>query len=135
MVIESAISIVIPAWNESENIKSLVDEISSVMQAGRINYELIFVDDHSTDNTSQVIESLVPSFPITLIKKSGKRGRATAIMQGLRNTHYPYIAIMDADLQYSPKTIPAMIDALEQGADMVIAAKHKNDYYSGLKVF
>lgn len=135
MAIDRAISIIIPTWNESANITNIIREIADVANQNNLTYEIIFVDDHSTDNSAELINSNIANYPITLVSKVGKKGKATALMQGFNFARYPYIASLDADLQYSPRTIPAMLNGLEAGLDMVIAEKHKGDIYSGLKVF
>ena len=71
-----AISIVIPVFNEEENIDPLVKRIHGALSKAKITYELIFVDDHSTDQTQNVISNLAIFYPIISVQKNGKKGKA-----------------------------------------------------------
>jgi len=114
------ISIVIPTRNEEGNIIPLVERIDSVLTSNDIQYEIIFVDDHSTDATRRIIKSLYPRYRVTLSTKIGKQGKGQSLIEGFSYTHYDVICIIDADLQYSPDAIPAMLRKIEQGAAIVV---------------
>ncbi len=115
------ITIIIPVWNEENNITPLVNRIHTAFVKENKSYEIIFVDDFSTDNTLQVIKSLQTKYPIRFEIKKGKRGKAFSLYQGIQKSSSDYIVCIDADLQYPPEVIPKMIKKLENGADVVVA--------------
>lgn len=131
----ASISIVIPTWNEHDNIRTLLQEIVMAMKELGIIYEIIFVDDNSTDGTIEEIEKHTTDLPIEILVKVGKKGKATSIIQGVKSARYPTIATIDADLQYSPLYIPAMVERLDAVADLIVAKRHRRDHGYGLKVF
>jgi glycosyltransferase XagB len=120
------LSIVIPTWNEEGNIQPLVERIDAALKSHGIMYEIIFVDDHSTDSTEQQILTLGKVYPIKklLIKKS-KRGKAQSLLWGFKHTQYDTIAMIDADLQYPPEAIPEMLKKIDSHADIVIANRRE----------
>jgi cellulose synthase/poly-beta-1,6-N-acetylglucosamine synthase-like glycosyltransferase len=121
----TAISIVIPTWNEEKNIKPLVERIHLTLRKSRIDYEIIFVDDHSSDNTYEVIRNLKRVYPISLHLKRGERGKAQSLLEGFAKAKHNLICMIDADLQYPPEAIPAMIKKLGTGYDIVVADRTK----------
>lgn len=120
----NAISIVIPVFNEEGSIKPLVERIHEVLSKAKIVYELIFIDDHSTDQTHNVISNLVIFHPIILVDKQGRKGKAFSIYEGVGYAQYDVIGMIDADLQYPPEAIPGMIKALDTH-DVVVANRKK----------
>lgn len=124
------VSIVVPVWNEAKNIRSLVRQIDEVMRSNAIGYEVIFIDDHSTDSTRTVINNLKAFYPIRLFEKVGHKGKAYSLIEGFKHAKYDVICMLDADLQYSPKFIPDMLEKIENGADIVVGNRKK--YEAGL---
>ena len=116
-----AVSIVVPVWNEEENIYPLISEIHRVMDKDRRAYEIIVVDDHSTDGTVSVLNKLASTHPIHTFRKKGSKGKAQSLIEGFTYTKYNLICMIDADLQYPPQAIPQMIEKIEKGADIVEA--------------
>ncbi len=114
------ISIIVPTYNEQANIEPLVRAIDEVLSKAKITYELIFIDDHSTDETWLTISDLTTTYPIILNKKQGKRGKAFSIYEGVGYAQYEVIGMIDADLQYPPDAIAGMIKALDT-SDVVVA--------------
>lgn len=117
---KKTISVIIPTWNEEGNISSLVTRLDQAFKTQKISYELIFIDDHSTDKTQEVILSYT-NYPIRLYLKKGQKGKAFSIIEGFSYVKSTLIAIIDADLQYPPEVIPNMISKVEQGFDVVVA--------------
>ena len=115
------ISIIVPTYNEQGNIIPLVHRIDQSLQANNIAYEIIFVDDHSVDQTREVIVQMAKVFPITLLVKSGERGKAQSIIEGTKQAQYDIICMIDGDLQYPPEAIPEMVSSVENTADIVVA--------------
>lgn len=116
------ISLIIPTYNEKDNIVPLVERIDKAL-AG-FKYEIILVDDNSQDGTIQAAEGLASRYPVRVIVRRGEKGLATAVVHGLKYAIYPAIGVMDADLQHPPEVLPALVKALESGADMVVASRY-----------
>nr|MBP7832802.1 glycosyltransferase [Candidatus Levybacteria bacterium] len=116
------ISVIIPTLNEEKNIPELIKRLDTSLTKGGFTYELIFVDDNSTDNTRQVIESHSKTHPVSLYIKKGKKGKAYSISEGITYAKHPHIGIIDADLQYPPEDIASMAQKLES-SDVVVAKR------------
>lgn len=121
------ISIVIPTLNEEENVRPLIREISAVLSIWDVSYEIIFIDDHSTDKTRQAILEMIDYHPIRLYLKEGKKGKAASLKEGFRHAKYGAICMIDADLQYPPSAIPEMLFQLGPDADIVVAKRKVNN--------
>src|ERR1700761_6152898 len=102
---ELDLAIVIPTFNERENVIPLLDRLATVL-AG-LNYEVIFVDDDSPDGTAEQIREIgrVNSH-IRILQRVSRRGLATACIEGMMSTAAPCIAVMDADLQHDERILP-----------------------------
>jgi len=118
------LSIIIPTLNEQANIAPLLKRIEKTL-GGKTQYEVIFVDDNSTDGTQKVIEKLKTIYPISLHTKIGKKGKAQSLIEGFAYTKYPVLAMIDADLQYPPEAFVEMMQKIHDGSDVVIANRKK----------
>lgn len=116
------ISVVVPIYNELKNIEQLIVRLSDALATTDIPYEIIFVDDHSTDGTYEYLQRFKKSKKIVLHKKQGKRGKAFSLMEGFQKATGSIIAMIDADLQYPPEEIPKMIKLVGK-ADIVVAKR------------
>src|SRR5260221_3503520 len=116
-----SLSIIIPVWNEEKNIVPLVQRIDAVMRMHNINYEIIFVDDHSIDKTTTHILTCKKSYPVSLLEKKGKHGKAYSLIEGFAASQYETLCMIDGDLQYPPEVLPEMIEKIVNGADVVVA--------------
>ena len=111
------ISIIIPVYNEEENIPLVCTETALFVKD---DYELIFVDDGSTDRTLFVIEELAKrSNHIKCISLSRNFGHQNALMAGMQTASGAYIVMMDGDLQHPPSFIPSLLQKLGEGYDLV----------------
>ena len=122
------ISIVIPLFNEAESLSELFSWINQVMEANRFNYEVIFIDDGSTDDSWKVIQSLKVDYPdkIKAIKFRKNYGKSPALQCGFARTTGNVIITMDADLQDSPDEIPELYRMIkDEGYDLVSGWKKK----------
>lgn len=115
------LSLIVPVLNEALNIKPLVERINWALSNNNLGYEIIFIDDNSTDDSKQIIEHLNSLYPIKFFSKKGACGKAQSIIEGFEYASYPLVGFIDADLQYPPEAIPEMINKIEQGTDIVIA--------------
>lgn len=120
------LSVIIPTWNEEGNIRLLVKKISDVLTKENTTFELVFVDDHSTDKTVTVIKEMARTYPIRIFSKKGARGKAQSLIEGFQYAKGSILCMIDADLQYPPSAIPAMLKKLERGADIVVAERKKS---------
>jgi dolichol-phosphate mannosyltransferase len=118
-------SVVIPTFNERENIRPLLSRLAAVLPAG--DTEIIFVDD-STDDTPQVIERLAARCPIPIQlhhRSEAVGGLGGAVLDGLRLAEGTWLVVMDADLQHPPEVVPELVTAGNRdGADLVVASRY-----------
>ena len=113
------ISVIIPVFNEVDSIQELHEELTRVLLAYK-PYEILFIDDGSTDGSVDVINRLSQSDPtINLIKFYRNYGKAAALAEGFKYANGDYIVTMDADMQDDPAGIPNLILKLEEGFDLV----------------
>lgn len=126
------ISIVVPVYNEEGNVAELHREILDICQQKKYAYEIIFVDDGSSDNTVAVCKQLTP---IKLIRMRKNFGQTAAMDAGIKAAKYDYIVTMDGDRQNDPSDIPLMIDYLEKNDLDVVSGWRKNRKDSFMKRF
>jgi glycosyltransferase involved in cell wall biosynthesis len=121
------LSIVISLFNEAESLPELVSWIGRALASEQLKYEIIMVDDGSTDNSWQVIEELKKSHPeIRGISFRRNYGKSAALYTGFEAARGDMVVTMDADLQDSPEEIPEMIRMIkEEGYDLVSGWKKK----------
>ena len=116
------LSIVVPCYNEEESVKLFLSEIQSIL--ADYNFEVIFVNDGSSDNTLDVIKDLADSNSnVKYISFSRNFGKESAIYAGLSNVNGDLVCLIDADLQHPPRLIPEMIESICAGEADVVAAR------------
>ncbi len=126
------VSFVVPVYNEVENIETLHKEILGVARTLGTDFEIIMVDDGSSDGTYKVLKSLSP---LTIIRMRTNFGQTSAIDAGIKAAQYPYIVTMDGDLQNDPADVPALIKHLEDNELDVVSGWRKNRKDSLAKKF
>ena len=121
------ISVVIPLLNEEESLPELYDWIKKVMNKNKFSFEVIFIDDGSTDNSWDVIESLnAKDKHVKAIKFQRNYGKSAALQKGFEKAEGDVVITMDADLQDSPDEIPELYRMItEDGFDLVSGWKKK----------
>jgi len=121
------LSIVIPLFNEEESLPELLSWIDRTLASWSGNFEVILIDDGSTDGSWSVIETLIPQYPsITAIRFSKNYGKSQALHAGFARTKGQVVVTMDADLQDSPEEIPGLYKKITQeGFDLVSGWKRK----------
>ena len=117
------VSFIVPVYNEVDNIEKLHKEILTVARALGVAFEIIMVDDGSTDGTYKLLKSLSP---VTVIRMRTNFGQTSALDAGIKAAQYPYLITMDGDLQNDPADIPAMIRLLEDDELDVVSGWRKN---------
>ena len=126
------LSFVIPVLNEEGNIAKLHQEIKSVCEENRYHYEIIIVDDGSTDGTPEVMRTLVPLKGIFFRKSFGQ---TAALDAGIKAVSGNYIVTMDGDGQNDPRDTPRLIQALEENNLDLVSGWRKNRKDNFLKRF
>ncbi len=105
------LSVIIPVFNEKNNLPSLVAKLSKSLEG--IEHELIFIDDHSKDGSLEYLKNVQQMHQnIQILSKKGKRGKSTSLLEGIVESRGEEIAMIDADLQYPPEAIPEMYKQL-----------------------
>ncbi|MEE8517057.1 MAG: glycosyltransferase family 2 protein [Alphaproteobacteria bacterium] len=125
------LTIVVPVLNERDNIGLLVDRLEATL-AG-IDWEVVFVDDDSTDGTLGVCKSLARKDDrVRFIRRIGRRGLSSACLEGMATSASLYFAVMDGDLQHDETLLPEMLRCLRAGeADLVVGSRYMEDGGSG----
>jgi len=119
------VSIIIPTYNERDNLPVLIKRIDNSLNSAGYTYEVIVVDDSSPDGTAEIAKELSLTYPIKVIVREGKRGLSSAVLEGLNHSSSEFVVVMDADLQHPPEVIPSLLSkALEEGCDIVIASRY-----------
>jgi len=124
MVNSIDISIIIPTYNERDNIPILLKRIDDALRTAKIKYEVIIVDDNSPDGTAEVAEKLSLKYPVKVIRRPGKLGLSSAVLEGMGRAKSNVIVVMDADLQHPPEVIPRMYEEILKGYDIVVASRY-----------
>ena len=118
------IDIIIPCYNEEENIKFIIEETDRFIRNLNYEYEFTFVDDGSTDDTYNTIAEIAKTRKdINVIKLSRNFGKEAALRAGIELCDADAAIIIDGDLQHPPYLIPSLISAWERGANIVDAVK------------
>ena len=119
---DSTLSIVVPTYNEKDNVRALVERLDKAL-AGR-KYEILFIDDNSRDGTAEAASALAPKYPVRVIVRTKERGLASAVVHGFKNSSSAIICVMDADLQHPPEVVADLLKAVESGADIAIGSRY-----------
>lgn len=124
---KKTISIIVPCYNEEEVLFSFYNEITKVFLDIKRNYEIIFVNDGSKDNTLQILHELSKKDKrVFYISFSRNFGKESAMLAGLKKAHGDYVGFIDADLQHPPKLLKDMINKLDTGEYDCAACKRTN---------
>ena len=117
------LSIIIPTLNERENVEPLLASLAAALPYTA--WEAIFVDDDSQDGTAEYVRDLARRDPqVRCLQRIGRRGLATACIEGVLASASPYVAVIDADLQHDERLLPQMLRALQDGADLVVGSRY-----------
>ena len=122
------LSVLLPAFNEAESLPQVWSELGAVLDELARSAEVIFVDDGSTDRTSEIVRSIRRADPrVRLIRLAANGGLSTALAAGLDRVRGAIVVTMDSDLQNDPRDIPRMLASLE-GYDAVTGwRQHRDD--------
>jgi dolichol-phosphate mannosyltransferase len=128
-----AFSLVLPTRNEHDNIGEMVNALSPMLSAATNgSYEIIIVDDDSTDGTWQLAMELATADPhVRVIRRKGERGLATAVVRGWQASRGQVLGVMDSDLQHPPALIITLLAELRQDVDLVVGSRCANGGSNG----
>jgi glycosyltransferase involved in cell wall biosynthesis len=117
--------VIIPAYNERENVTPLFEALSTAFTTHSLKGEIVFVDDGSNDGTFEIAEAEVARIgPHARVVRHGRNvGKTEAILTGAQCTDRTFVVLLDADLQYAPDDIVRFLDALDDGWDIVAGRK------------
>lgn len=118
-------SIIIPIFNEAQSITTLVTEIESIFSKLNYDFEVIFVNDGSTDDSQKVLVNLIKKsmLDLKIISFHQNQGKSVAYMSAFKQARGVYIVTLDGDLQDDPGEIPKLINEIENGYDLVVGVK------------
>jgi dolichol-phosphate mannosyltransferase len=133
------LSIIIPTYNEAKNIGLLIERVFAALGSSGIAGELVVVDDNSPDGTAAIASGFKGKYNVVVKKRSGKKGLASAVIDGLASASGEILCVMDADLSHSPHVIPMMYkEIINNNIDLVIGSRlvaggGSTDWSSGRK--
>lgn len=123
--VDEKLGMVIPTLNEAGNISSVITRLRNALQPVGIEYELVVVDDDSTDGTAEVVRELAAADTrVRILVRKAQRGLAGAVIYAWKHTDATLLGVIDADLQHPPEILPQLLHAIEQGHDVAIASRY-----------
>jgi len=127
------LGLAIPTLNEADNMQPLLERLSVALARVPIEYELIVVDDDSSDGTAEVARDYAKRDPrVRVFVRRGKRGLAGAVLHGWGQTDANLLGVIDADLQHPPQVLPKLIEPVMNGNDIAIASRYLGSQDNGL---
>lgn len=122
---QEKLALVIPTLREEENIGGLLAHVRSVLDPLNLPYEIVVVDDDSSDGTGAVVSAIArEDSRVRLLVRKGQRGLSGAILYGWQNTDAEILGVMDADLQHPPELLPQLLAAIHNGRDIAIGSRY-----------
>ena len=124
---QTELVIIVPTFNERENVIPLLEKIEEALPD--VAWEVVFVDDDSKDDTAAaVIERCRIDPRVRLLRRIGRRGLSSAVVEGILSTWTPYVAVIDADMQHDERLLKKMLESLRSGeADLVVGTRYAGD--------
>lgn len=118
------LTVVVPCYNEAENVPEMVRRLDAALSG--IPWEVVFVDDDSPDGTAAIAKALAAKHPhVRCLRRVGRRGLASACIEGILSSSAPFVAVIDGDLQHDETVLRSMLAILETGeVDLVIGSRH-----------
>ena len=123
-VSDNSLALVIPTIDEAGNIDRMLSELTDALSGTEYEYEIVVVDDGSTDGTVERVQNWTKRDPrIRVLSRAGERGLAGAVLYGWSQSRANLLGVIDADLQHPPELLPELLKAAEQ-ADIAIASRY-----------
>lgn len=117
------LSVIVPTFNERANIGPLLAKLDAAL--ADIAFEVIFVDDDSPDGTAELAKEIARQRPdVRCIHRIGRRGLSSACIEGMAASAAEFVAVIDADLQHDETILPALLERVEQGADIAVGSRY-----------
>jgi dolichol-phosphate mannosyltransferase len=118
------LSVIVPCFNERPNVAPMIAKLDAALTG--IAWEVIYVDDNSPDGTAQEVRRIAQHDPrVRCIRRIGRRGLASAVIEGALSSSADYVAVIDGDLQHDETRLPVMLAALRAGGyDIAVASRH-----------
>jgi dolichol-phosphate mannosyltransferase len=119
------ISVIIPTYNEAVVVEETLRRAAAALRSAGEDFELIVVDDASADGTAELVESLANEVPVRVLRRPGRLGLATAVLDGWAMARGDVWGVMDADLQHPPEVLTALAQAIgQEGVDLAIGSRY-----------
>lgn len=123
-----ALAVIVPTFNETGNVRALIDALDAALRGalGGDAYEIIFVDDWSTDGTAEAVARIARQRgDVRLLRRFGRRGLSSAVIEGVLATTAPIVAVIDGDLQHDETILPTLYAAVARGgAEVAIGTRY-----------
>jgi dolichol-phosphate mannosyltransferase len=120
-----SLALVLPTLQEAATIEAMIRSIVPVLDSLCVDYEVVVVDDASSDETPAIVRRLLTEFPqLRLVERRGERGLSGAILDGWAGASATVVGVIDADFQHPPELLATLWEAIEQGADLVVASRY-----------
>jgi dolichol-phosphate mannosyltransferase len=116
------VTVIVPTYNERDNLPVLLERLQRALADAGRPFELLIVDDNSPDGTAQAAMALGPA--VRTILRTDERGLATAVIRGLQEARYDLCVCMDADLSHPPEVVPTLIDKVTDGAPFALGSRY-----------
>jgi dolichol-phosphate mannosyltransferase len=118
------LSVVVPCYNERANVAPMIASLHHALEG--IDWEVIYVDDDSPDGTTAEVRRIAQTDPrVRCIRRIGRRGLASAVIEGALSSSATYVAVIDGDMQHDETRLPVMLAALQGGSyDLAVASRH-----------
>jgi len=124
------LSVVVPAFRERENIPALLAALEHALEG--LDWEAIVVVDDGFDGTEDIVRARAQQDPrVRCLQRIGRRGLASACIEGMLASSAPYVAVIDADLQHDEKLLPELLGAARAGADLAVASRYMEGASTG----
>ena len=120
-------ALVVPTLNEAGNVELLIQRVETALSGLPLEYEIIVVDDGSTDGTCEIVRTLAQADPrVRLLERKNQKGLAGAVLHGWRHSNADLLGVIDADLQHPPEVLPQLLQAVLDGNDIAIGSRYIN---------
>lgn len=117
------LSVVVPTFNERENVRILAESLFRALSAAGIRGELVVVDDDSPDGTAEAARGLSGRHPVRVLVRRGRSGLSSAVLEGVAMAAAPVVCVMDADLSHPPEAVPRLYSEVVTGADIAVGSR------------
>ena len=119
----NTLSLIVPTYNERNNLLALVQRIHKACAAHDIQEEILVIDDNSPDGTAKYAEELAETYPVRVLLRTGKRGLSSAVVDGIVLAQNDIVGVIDADLSHPPEAIPHLLRLLDEN-EIVVGSRY-----------